>query len=196
MEVFDCPLIMSGTVELRIIRQTILDGASDYRLRVDETVGFVNYQAVFATRLLTIGCPVILDGFAHYPNLLRREMSPDKLISFRNYSGVSMMILPTIDKTEIMECRYDINHIGVYRRSMLDEFQTLLDYHTDMVLLMRFVKGRVSGNNLPLHIVYDFRRDQIQFLHIIVSVRKGLETEPWQSLTGLPVGWSRRKVMP
>lgn len=42
MEVLDCPLIMSGSVELRIIRQSISDGAPDYRLRFDEAVGFGN----------------------------------------------------------------------------------------------------------------------------------------------------------
>lgn len=42
IEVLDCPLIMSGSVELWIIRQTILDSAPDYRFRVDEAVSFGN----------------------------------------------------------------------------------------------------------------------------------------------------------
>lgn len=42
IEVFDSPLIMSGSVEFRIICQSILDSAPDYLLRIDETVGFGN----------------------------------------------------------------------------------------------------------------------------------------------------------
>lgn len=43
MEMFNRPLIMSGSFELRIIRQSILYGASDYSLRIDGTVG-LGYQ--------------------------------------------------------------------------------------------------------------------------------------------------------
>ena len=42
MEVFDRSLIMSGSVKLRVIRQSVLDGAPDYRLRFDEAVSFGN----------------------------------------------------------------------------------------------------------------------------------------------------------
>ena len=46
---------------------------------------------------------------------------------------------------------------------MFGKFQTLLDYHTNMVLLMRLVKGGVAGNNFTFHIVYDIRRNRFQF---------------------------------
>ena len=154
---------MSGSVELRIIRQTILDGAPDYRLRFDEAVSFGNQQPITVARLFLIGRTVILNGTTHRHNLLSCKMRLDKFISFKNLSRVLMMILAPIDETEIMKCRYDINHIGVDRRSMLGEFQTLLDYHANMVLLMSLVEGGVPGNNLPLHIVDDFLRDRLQF---------------------------------
>lgn len=41
------------------------------------------------------------------------------------------------------------------------------------MFLMRLVKGGVAGNNLALNIIDDFRRDRLQFLHIIVFEHKG-----------------------
>ena len=51
MQVLNCPLIMSFSVELRIISQSILDGAPDYRLRLDEAVSFGNQQPITVARL-------------------------------------------------------------------------------------------------------------------------------------------------
>ena len=83
-EVLDCTLIMSGSVELRMIRQTILNGSADYRLCVDEAVGFGHYQSVFAAGFMTAGCSVILYSFTHYLNLLRCEPGFNKLICLKN----------------------------------------------------------------------------------------------------------------
>ena len=44
VKVLDCALIMSGSVELRIIRQPVLDGATDYSSCVNEAVGFGDNQ--------------------------------------------------------------------------------------------------------------------------------------------------------
>lgn len=59
---------MSDSVELRVVGKPVLDGASDYSFGFDEPVGFCDDLPVLAARLLTVVCPVILDGFDHYPN--------------------------------------------------------------------------------------------------------------------------------
>lgn len=54
VEVSDCSLIMSGSVEISIIRQSIMDGVPDYRLLLDEAVSFIHNQQVLVARLLIL----------------------------------------------------------------------------------------------------------------------------------------------
>lgn len=172
IEMLDGPTVVSLFVKLWIVGEAILDSPADYCLGVDETVSLGYQQAISVARLMLIGCSVIFDGATHCHNLLAGEMRLDKFVGFENLSGILVVVLSAVDQSEVMKSRYDVNHIGVYRRSMLGQFEALLDYHADMAFLMRLVKLGVAGNNLPLNIIDDFRRNRLQFLHIIVFEHK------------------------
>lgn len=163
VEVFDCPLIVSGFVEFGIICKTILDGSSDYRVCLDKAVGLCNYHSVTVARLLLIGCTVVFNGATHSHNLLAGEVRLYKLVRFEYRAGVLVMVFPAINKTEVMKRRYDVNHIGFHSRIVFGEFYALLNDHSDMVLLMRLIKGGIAGDYLILNIVYDLLRHRFQF---------------------------------
>lgn len=160
---FDSPLIVSGSVESGIICQTVLDGSSDYRVCLNEAVGFGYNHSVTVARFLLIGCTVILHGTTHSHNLLAGEVRLYKLVRFEYRAGVLVMVFPAVDKTEVMKRRYDVNHIGIHSRIMFGEFYALFNYHADMALLMRLVECGITGDYLILNIVYDLLRHRLQF---------------------------------
>ena len=98
VEVLDCPLIVSGSVELGIICQTVLNGSSDYRIRLDEAVGFGYYHSVTAARLLLIGCTVVFNGTTHSHNLLTGEVRLHELVRFEYRAGVLVMVFPALTR--------------------------------------------------------------------------------------------------
>lgn len=155
VEVFDCPLIVPGSVKLWIVCQTVLDGPSDYRFRLDEAVGLRYNHSVTVAGLLLIRCPVIFHGATHSHNLLAGKVRLDKLVSFEYRAGILVMVFSAVDKTEVMKRRYDIDHIGIHCRIMFGEFYALFNHHADMALLMRLVEGGIAGDYFILNIVYD-----------------------------------------
>lgn len=74
VEVFNGTLIVPGFVKFGVVCQLILDGPSDYRFCLDESVGFSNNHSVTVARLLLIGCPVVFNGTTHSQNLLTGKM--------------------------------------------------------------------------------------------------------------------------
>ncbi len=163
VEVFDSSLIVPGSVELGIICQTVLNGFSYYRIRLDEAVGLRYNHSVAVARLLLIGCPVVFNGTTHSHNLFAGEVRLYKLVRFEYCAGVLVMVFPAVDKTEVMKRRYDVNHIGIHSRIMFGEFYALFNYHADMALLMRLVECGITGDYLILNIVYDLLRYRLQF---------------------------------
>ena len=115
VEVPDSPLIVPGSVELGIVCQTVLNGSSEYRIRIDEAVGFGDNHSVTIAGLLLIRCPVVLNSAPHGHNLLTGEVRLDKLIRFEYRAGVLVVVFPAVDKTEVMKRRYDVNHIITVR---------------------------------------------------------------------------------
>ena len=156
--VFDCTLIVSGSVELGIICRTVLDGSSDYRVCLNEAVGFGNNHSVTVAGLLLIRCTVVFNSATHSHNLLTGEVRLDKLVSFEYRAGILVMILSAVDETEVMKSRDDIDHIRIHCRIMFGEFYALLNDHADMALLMRLVEGGIAGDYFILNIVYDLLR--------------------------------------
>ena len=140
-----------------------MDGSSYYRVCLDEAVCLRNYHSVTVARLLLIGCTVVFNGTTHSHNLLAGKVRLDKPVRFEYRAGVLVMVFPAVDKTEVMKCRYDIDHIGIHSRIMFGEFYALLNYHADMALLMRLVEGGIAGDYLILNIVYDLLRHRLQF---------------------------------
>ena len=98
IEVLNCTLIMSGSVEMRIIVKPILDGAANYCLRFDEAIRLCHYQSVFVTWFIAVGCPVVFNCFTHYLNLFLIEMRFDKLVRFKYLSGVFVMVRSAVDE--------------------------------------------------------------------------------------------------
>lgn len=145
------PFVLPFFGELRIMVEAILYGATDYRFRVDETVGLCHDAAIDSARLVFRRGAMVFSGISHSLNLLFSKPFPQILIRFYDLRRHLMMTLATIAKTCIVVRRDDINHISV-NVEMPGNFKTLLDYHSDMVTTVSRVERIVTRDDFLFYI--------------------------------------------
>ena len=151
MKMLHHPFVLPLFGKLRIMVETILYGASDYRFRGDETVGLRHDAAIDGARLVFRRGAMVFSRISHSLNLLFSKPFPQILIRSYDLCRHLMMQLATITKTCVVVRRDDINHIRV-NVEMPCNFKALFDYHSDMVTTVSRVERIVTRYDFLFYI--------------------------------------------
>ena len=147
---------MALSVQLRVVRKPVLDGATDDCIRVNLPVGLGYYLAVYAARLVVTRGPVVLNSPGHHFNLLLREPSPEVQVRAHDASRLKMVSFPVNLKPRVVVGGNRENHIFI-DVIVPGKFKALLYDINDVVAAVRSVKGVVAGNNVLFDVFSHFR---------------------------------------
>lgn len=141
-------LDVSLSVQLRIVPEAELDGATKDGVCVNQPVCLCHYLAVDAPWFVVGRCSVVFNGLCHCLNLLVREPFPQVGILSDYSTGNNVVCLAVFLQSQVMVGGNGINHAGIDIIERQD-VHALPDDRTNMVFLMCFVESGIPWDYFP-----------------------------------------------
>lgn len=129
---------------------------------------------------MSIGCPMVFNGFTHDINFFLRKPNFKPVILTHNPRRSEVMDFPSFTQTDVMISSYDISHFHIHIKKRR-QTKAFLHYLTYMILAMSFVKRCIMGDNILLHILLKVVWNVTSVLHVKnISWDDEAECRQWQ----------------
>ena len=154
-KVLEHALILAFLIEMRIMRQAILQSAAKRDIHINLAVGFSHYAPVDGAWLVMIRRPMILNSITHHSYLLGRKNPVQHLIGTHYLPRHYVMTLSPFHQPGVVKGSYGIHHILIYI-IMFCQTQTLIHHISHMIYAMRCIKCLIARNYLALYVFLQF----------------------------------------